>query len=126
MNYTHKQLIEALRTRAGKPMMVRELMRLLRLKADDRHDLKHVLNQLVQSGEIVKTRGNRFGLPDKMDLEAGFFQAHPSGVWLRDPGKEGQVRHFHLAQKQARRDGRRQGPGPGNAGRRKEKDGGEA
>ncbi len=89
MNYTPKQLIEALRTRAGKPMMVRELMRLLRLKADDRHDLKKALNELVLSGEIVKTRGNRYGLPDRMDLETGIFQAHPSGYGFVIPEKKG-------------------------------------
>ena len=55
-------------------------MRLLRLKADDRHDLKHALNELVLSGDIIKTRGNRYGLPEKMDLETGLFQAHPSGL----------------------------------------------
>lgn len=91
MKYTHKQLIQALRTRAGKPMMVRELMRLLRLKADDRRDLKHALNDLVLSGEIVKTRGNRFGLPEKMDLETGVFQAHPAGYGFVIPEKKGKT-----------------------------------
>jgi ribonuclease R len=89
MNYTHKQLLETIRTRAGKPMMVRELMRLLRLKAEDRHDLKHALNELVQSGDIIKTRGNRYGLPEKMDLETGIFQAHPSGFGFVLPEKKG-------------------------------------
>jgi ribonuclease R len=89
MKYTHKQLIEAIRTRAGKPMMVRELMRLLRLKSDDRHDLKHALNELVLSGDVVKTRGNRYGLPEKMDLETGFFQAHPAGYGFVIPEKKG-------------------------------------
>jgi ribonuclease R len=89
MNYTHKQLIEAIRTRAGKPLMVRELMRVLRLKADDRRDLKHALNELTLSGDIVKTRGNRYGLPDKMDLETGIFQAHPTGYGFVIPEKKG-------------------------------------
>ncbi|HUJ17480.1 MAG TPA: ribonuclease R [Nitrospirota bacterium] len=89
MNYTHKQLIEAIRTRAGKPLMVRELMRVLRLKADDRRDLKHALNELVLAGDIVKTRGNRYGLPDKMDLETGIFQAHPTGYGFVIPEKKG-------------------------------------
>ena len=75
MPYTHKQIIELIKTRTGKPMMVRELMRLLRLKSEDRRSLKQVLNELVLSGDIIKTRGNRFGLPEKMDLETGIFQA---------------------------------------------------
>jgi ribonuclease R len=89
MNYTHKQLLEIIRTRTGKPVMVRELMRLLRLKAEDRRDLKHALNELTLSGDIIKTRGNRYGLPEKMDLEPGIFQAHPSGYGFVIPEKKG-------------------------------------
>ncbi len=57
MEYTHKQLIALIKTRTGKPVMVRELMRLLKLKTEDRHELKRALNELVLSGELVKTRG---------------------------------------------------------------------
>jgi ribonuclease R len=89
MVYTHKQLIELIRTRTGKPMMVRELMRLLKLKTEDRHDLKRALSELVMSGDIVKTRGNRYGLPEKMDLETGRFQAHPAGYGFVIPEKKG-------------------------------------
>src|SRR5512143_489724 len=91
MVYTHKQLIELIRTRTGKPMMVRELMRLLKLKTEDRHELKRALNELVMSGDIVKTRGNRFGLPEKMDLETGRFQAHPQGFGFVIPEKKGKT-----------------------------------
>lgn len=94
MTYTHKQLIELIRTRAGKPMMVRELMRLLKLKAEDRHELKHALNELVHAGEIIKTRGNRYGLPEKMDLETGTFQAHPQGYGFVIPEKKGKTDIF--------------------------------
>ncbi len=89
MNYTTKQLLAVFGTRNGKPLMVREIMRLLKLKSPDRHDLKHALNDLVLSGELVKTRGNRYGLPDKMDLETGIFQAHPSGYGFVLPEKKG-------------------------------------
>jgi ribonuclease R len=91
MKYTHKQITELIKTRTGKPMLVRELMRQLRLKADDRRELKKVLNDLVLSGEIIKTRGNRFGLPEKMDLETGIFQAHPQGYGFVIPEKKGKT-----------------------------------
>ena len=87
MKYTNKQIVELIKTRLGKPMLVREIMRQLRLTADDRHGLKQVLNELVLSGEIIKTRGNRYGLPEKMDLETGIFQAHPQGYGF-DAGRE--------------------------------------
>jgi ribonuclease R len=89
MKYTQQQLIELIRTRTGKPMMVRELMRLLKLKTEDRHELKRALNELVLSGDIVKTRGNRYGLSEKMDLETGRFQAHPAGYGFVIPEKKG-------------------------------------
>jgi len=89
MEYTHKKLIDLIRTRTGKPMMVRELMRLLKLKSEGRHELKRTLNELVMSGDIVKTRGNRYGLPEKMDLETGRFQAHSAGYGFVIPEKKG-------------------------------------
>jgi ribonuclease R len=91
MKYTNKQIIELIKTKTGKPMLARELMRQLRLKPEDRRELKKVLNDLVLSGEIIKTRGNRFGLPEKMDLETGIFQAHPQGYGFVIPEKKGKT-----------------------------------
>ncbi len=71
--------------------MVRELMRLLKLKTEDRHELKRALNELVLNGELVKTRGNRYGLPEKMDLETGIFQAHAQGFGFVIPEKKGKT-----------------------------------
>ncbi len=89
MKYTHKQIIEKIKAKTGKPMLVRELMRQLKLTSDDRRELKHALNELVLNGDIVKTRGNRYGLPDKMDLETGIFQAHLQGYGFVIPEKKG-------------------------------------
>lgn len=94
MNYTHKQIADAIKARTGRPLMVRELMRLLKLTTDDRKALKHTLNELVLSGEIIKTRGNRYGLPEKMDLETGVFQAHPQGYGFVIPEKKGKTDIF--------------------------------
>ncbi len=91
MKYTHKQIIDLIKTRLGKPMLMREIMRQIRLTTDDRRELKQVLNELVLSGEIIKTRGNRYGLPGKMDLETGVFQAHPQGYGFVMPGKKGKT-----------------------------------
>lgn len=91
MKYTHKQIVELIKTKTGKPMLVRELMRQLRLKAEDRRELKKVLNELVLAGEIIKNRGNRFGLPEKMDLETGVYQAHPQGFGFVIPEKKGKT-----------------------------------
>jgi ribonuclease R len=98
MEYTHKQLIALIKTRTGKPVMVRELMRLLKLKTEDRHELKRALNELVLNGELVKTRGNRYGLPEKMDLETGIFQAHAQGYGFVIPETKGRTDIYISAQ----------------------------
>jgi len=88
MKYTNKQIIEIMQAKGGKPLLVRELMRLLRLKPEDRHPFKLALAGLAQKGEIIKTRGNRYGLPGKLDLVTGLFQAHPSGYGFVIPEKK--------------------------------------
>ncbi len=89
MPYTRNQILERIRAKTGRPMLVRELMRQLRLAPADRHGLKQALHELVQAGEIVKTRGNRYGLAEKMDMETGVFQAHPQGYGFVIPQKKG-------------------------------------
>ena len=89
MKYTEKQITEIMQAKGGKPLLVRELMRLLRLKPEDRHAFKQTLTELAQKGEVIKTHGNRYGLPDKMDLVTGKFQAHSSGYGFVLPEKKG-------------------------------------
>ncbi len=79
MNHTERELIQLIKSRITRPMLIRELMRRTGLKPGDRRMLKRLLADLMAKGEIIRTRGNRFGLPDKMDLETGIFQAHAAG-----------------------------------------------
>lgn len=79
MNLTKKDLLKFFQTRSGRPLLTRELMRQFKITTADRKTLKHLLGELVTEGMIVRTRGNRFGTPEKMDLETGVFQAHSAG-----------------------------------------------
>jgi ribonuclease R len=89
MNLTKKELLNFFRTRAGRPLLIRELMRQFKLSPEDRRTLKHLLGELVTDGAIIKNRGNRFGLPEKMDLETGTFQANPAGYGFVLPETKG-------------------------------------
>src|SRR4029079_19558559 len=40
---------------------------------------KRLLSELVDSGALVQTRGNRFGVPDRMNLVVGKVTTHPRG-----------------------------------------------
>ncbi|WP_067727163.1 ribonuclease R [Oceanobacillus damuensis] len=63
-----------------KPLAVDEIER--ELGIDDALEFKEVvkaLNELEDEGELVRTRKNRFGLPDKMNLVKGKIQMHAKG-----------------------------------------------
>ena len=88
MTFTKKDILLFLRTRAGRPLLVREIIRQFKGGPEDRKMLKHLLAELVTEGAVVRTRGNRFGLPEKMDLETGTFQANPAGYGFVLPEKK--------------------------------------
>ena len=56
MKPAKKDLITFFKTRSGRPLLVREVMRQLKLKTEDRHDLKVMLAGLVTEGHIAKSR----------------------------------------------------------------------
>ena len=41
--------------------------------------LKRRLNAMSRDGQVVRTRGSRFGLADRMELITGHIIAHPDG-----------------------------------------------
>jgi ribonuclease R len=97
MKPTKKEFIAFFKARAGRPLLVREIMRQFKLKSEDRHDLKQMLAALVAEGHIAKSRGNRYGTAGKaatMDLEQGIFQAHPSGFGFVMPEIKGKTDVF--------------------------------
>ena len=63
----------------GKPVSVRELVHGLDLDATARRELKTVLRRLIDKGALVKIRGARVGLPDRMNLVVGRLSCSPAG-----------------------------------------------
>jgi len=73
-----------------RPLLVREVLRLLHLPKDQRQRVKQVFRDLADEGKIVKIRGNRYGLPMKMNLVVGRVKCHPDGYGFVIPEKEGE------------------------------------
>ena len=57
----------------------------LRLLPEQRATLRRRLASLVEAGELIKVRGNRYGLPDRMRLVTGRVQVHPRGFGFVTP-----------------------------------------
>ena len=74
--------------RDGKPVSVRELVRRLGLDKEARLELKPVLRRLIESGEIVKIRGARVGLPARMNLVVGRLTCNPGGFGFVAPERK--------------------------------------
>jgi len=76
----------------GKPVSVRDLVRGLSLDPAARRELKSVLRRLIADGALVKIRGARVGLPDRMNLVLGRLSCNPSGYGFVVPEvrREGQ------------------------------------
>ena len=56
------EILKVIRLKIGHPATVKELMQRLELPKKSRLDLRDCLQGLVASGELIKVRGNRYGL----------------------------------------------------------------
>jgi ribonuclease R len=65
--------------RDGRPVSVREIVRRLDLDKAGRSELKALLRRLIESGEVVKIRGTRIGLPSRMNLVVGRLSCNAGG-----------------------------------------------
>ncbi|MFG6148076.1 ribonuclease R [Halobacillus sp. B23F22_1] len=81
MNTELKQkILQYFNGTASKPLSVQELEEVLELKDSQEFTvLMKALNELEEEGELVRTRKNRFGLPEKMNLVRGKIQMHAKG-----------------------------------------------
>ncbi|MFQ5597533.1 MAG: ribonuclease R [Nitrospiria bacterium] len=75
---------------ADHPLLLREIMQLLKHPKADKQRLKRVLGKMVQNGEIVRVRGNRYGFSQKMDLVFGRFKGHREGYGFVLPDQPGE------------------------------------
>ena len=74
-----------------RPLLVRDILRLLNLEKEGRQGVKELLKDLAEAGKVVKIRGNRYGFPEKMNLVVGRIKCHPDGygfVIPETPGEE--------------------------------------
>src|SRR5690625_4069268 len=63
-----------------KPLSVNELEEIFDMEqTEDFKNLVKTLNELENSGELIRTRKNRFGLPEKMNLIRGKIEMNKKG-----------------------------------------------
>ena len=85
---SREQILQLIRERIHHPASVRELMQTFKIHPDARTTFKRHLRSLVTSGDLIQVRGNRVGLPDKMDLVVGRLQSNPAGFGFVVPERK--------------------------------------
>src|SRR6476660_4206172 len=82
-----ESLLALIRDRIHHPSTPRELLQKLKIPREERPSFKRLLASLVASGDLIETRGNRFGLPDRMNLVVGRITTHPRGFGFVVPDR---------------------------------------
>lgn len=72
----------------GHPATMRELIRMLEVSPDDRSGFRRRLRRLVETGEVIRIRGNRYGVAARMNLVSGRLQVNPRGFGFVTPEPE--------------------------------------
>ncbi len=73
--------------RLGRPTTEKDLLKVLRVKGDGRLAAKRVLGEMLAEGKLARTRAERIGLPEKMDLVAGRLSCKPGGFGFVRPDR---------------------------------------
>jgi len=73
-----------------RPLLLREILRHLGLEKEQRQKAKALLRDLTDEGKVVRIRGNRYGLPSKMNLIVGKVKCHPDGYGFVIPETPGE------------------------------------
>lgn len=97
--FTSEELLRLIRTKIDHPATARELARVLRVPKEARAAFKRQLKALVLAGDLIQIRGNRYGLPDRMNLVVGRVVMHPRGFGFVVPERapEGVIGDIYIA-----------------------------
>ena len=84
-----EELLQVIREE-DRPLLLREILHRLGLQKEQRKGAREWLRGLAEEGRVVRIRGNRYGLPSKMNLIVGRVKAHPDGYGFVIPESEGE------------------------------------
>ena len=83
----HEQLLKLMRENVEHPATPRELLQRLKVPREQRATFKRLLKDLVSTGALIQTRGNRYGVPDLMNLVVGRITTNPRGFGFVVPDR---------------------------------------
>jgi ribonuclease R len=85
-----ESILDFMREQAYKPMTLQELEKVFNIPKADRAGFGKTLKFMEKDGEIVKTRTDHYGVPERMGLVVGKLQGHQKGFAFVLPETERQ------------------------------------
>jgi ribonuclease R len=73
------EILQKIRAKVDHPATTKELLQTLKIPRESRATFTRVLTRLVEAGELIEIRGERYGLPDRMNLLVGRVSINPRG-----------------------------------------------
>lgn len=85
-----RKIVAFMREDAYKPLLFDELLAVLDVPNEDIEKFAEVLMELESEGIVFKTKKDRYGVPERMNLSSGIFHGHERGYGfvITDNGEE--------------------------------------
>src|SRR5215467_53251 len=83
--HNEDRLLQLIEERVDHPATAKELLQRLNIPREERATFKRGLRSLVRAGKLVEIRGQRYGLPGRMNLIVGRVSTNPRGFAFVDP-----------------------------------------
>ncbi|PYV40686.1 MAG: hypothetical protein DMG06_19500 [Acidobacteria bacterium] len=87
MESIEEKVISRLKAAPAQLMSFRQLVRELEIDSDQRHEVRHLLHEMVKEGTLLKLKGNRYALPEQKSVIVGKLSAHRDGYGFVIPDK---------------------------------------
>ena len=78
MNFKEK-ILAFMKEEAYKPLTINELMRTFQIESSMKKEVLKTLGELENEGNIIFTRSQRYGIPEKMNLVTGTLEGNQKG-----------------------------------------------
>lgn len=83
-------LLSFMREEAYRPMDIQELVAVFDISPDEYKSFKKVLKTMEKEGLIVRTKKDKFGVPERLGLVSGKLEVHAKGYGFLIPDVEGE------------------------------------
>ena len=81
------KIVEFMKKEAYKPLTSEDLAEEMELKGTELNELWKILNELENNGDVVKTRHDKYGVPERMNLLVGKLSTSTKGFGFVIPDK---------------------------------------